>query len=116
MDEKVMVSDTLNSINGSLTRYGEMIAQSENQQLRQTLQQMRNEAETSQYELYTLAKSKNYYPPAQKVTEDELRNVKSMMSSGMQSSSGMQGGQGMQGSSGMQGGQGGQGSQGMSAR
>jgi spore coat protein CotF len=81
MDEKVLVSDSLNAINGCLTRYGEMISQTENQQLRQTLQQMRNETETSQYELFTLAKSKDYYHPAQKCSSDELQNVKSMINS-----------------------------------
>lgn len=81
MQEKTMVSDALNGINGSLTRFGEMIAQTENQQLRQTLQQMRNDAETSQYELFTIAKSKNYYQPAQKATEQEVQNVKSLVSS-----------------------------------
>lgn len=81
MQEKTMVSDALNGINGSLTRFGEMIAQTENQQLRQTLQQMRNDAETSQYELFAIAKSKNYYQPAQKATEQEVQNVKSLVSS-----------------------------------
>ena len=36
MDEKTMVSDTLAGINGELTRYAGMIAQSENPQLKQT--------------------------------------------------------------------------------
>ena len=34
MNEKVMVADTLAGINGELTRYGEMIPQTENPQLR----------------------------------------------------------------------------------
>lgn len=80
MQEKAMVSDALNGINSCLVRYGEFITQTENQQLRQTLQQIRNEAETSQYELYTLAKSKSYYHPAQKASQDEIMNVKSIAS------------------------------------
>ena len=39
MNEKVMVADTLAGINGELTRYGEMIPQTENPQLKQTLKQ-----------------------------------------------------------------------------
>ncbi|MDD7178586.1 MAG: spore coat protein, partial [Lachnospiraceae bacterium] len=35
MDEKTMVSDTLTGINGELVRYGEMISQTENMQLKQ---------------------------------------------------------------------------------
>ena len=39
MDEKTMVSDTLAGINGELVRYGEMIPQTENMQLKQVLKQ-----------------------------------------------------------------------------
>lgn len=81
MEEKVMVSDALNAINGCLTRYGEMISQTENQQLRQTLQKMRNETETSQYELYTIAKNKAYYEPAEAANEEEIKHVKSLVCS-----------------------------------
>lgn len=66
MDEKTMVSDTLAGINGELTRYAGMIAQSENPQLKQTLKQIRNQCETSQEELYQIARSKQYYVPAAK--------------------------------------------------
>jgi len=77
MQEKVMVTDALSSINSGLKTYQDMISQTENQDLRRALQQMRNEAETSQFELYTIAKSKNYYQPAQKATQDEIMSVKS---------------------------------------
>lgn len=79
LDEKVMVADALNGINGCLTRYEEMITQTENQNLRQTLQQIRNQAETSQYELFTIAKSKAYYEPAAKAKEEEIMQVKSLV-------------------------------------
>ena len=36
IDEKTMVADTLAGINGELTRFGEMIPQTENKQLKQT--------------------------------------------------------------------------------
>ena len=36
MQEKTMVADTLAGINGELTRYAGMIAQSENKELKQT--------------------------------------------------------------------------------
>ena len=48
MDEKTMVSDALVGINGELKMYAEYITQSENPQLKQTLKQMRNKAETAQ--------------------------------------------------------------------
>ncbi len=80
MEEKVMVADALTGINGCLTRFEEMITQTEHQQLRQTLQQVRNAAETSQYELFTLAKNKNYYQPAAKADVEEINQVKSLVS------------------------------------
>ena len=41
MNEKIMVSDALHAINSSLSSLGSMIPQTENLQLRQTLQQIR---------------------------------------------------------------------------
>ena len=43
MIEKIMVVDTLTGINGELVRYAEMIPQTENKELKQTLKQMRNQ-------------------------------------------------------------------------
>ena len=51
MQEKIMVADTLASINSELTRYAGMIAQSENKESKQTLKQLRNACEQSQEEL-----------------------------------------------------------------
>ena len=52
LDDKTMVSDALTGVNGELTRYGEMIPQTENKQLKQCLKQIRNECEMSQEKLY----------------------------------------------------------------
>ena len=82
MEEKVMVADALESVNSNLTKYGEMIPQTENMQLRQTLKQIRNQCEMSQEELYQLAKSKQYYTPAAKATEDEVKKVRMLFSPG----------------------------------
>jgi len=43
MQEKAMVSDALNTLNSGLKTYSDMISQTENQQLRSTLQQMSKE-------------------------------------------------------------------------
>ena len=80
MTEKEMVNDALNNINSTLTSYAGSIAQTENQQLRSTLIQMRNQAEKSQYDLYTIAKNLNYYTPAQQASQDEIQKVKSQVS------------------------------------
>ena len=47
LQEKIMVADTLAGINGELLRYAEMIPQSENKELKQTLKQFRNACEQS---------------------------------------------------------------------
>ncbi len=54
MQDKTMVNDTLAGINGELVRFGEMIPQTENKELKQTLKQFRNACEQSQEELYQL--------------------------------------------------------------
>lgn len=81
MQEKAMVSDTLAGINGELTRFGEMIPQTDNKELKQTLKQMRNACETSQEEIYQIAREKSYYVPAAQATQAEISHVKSLFSS-----------------------------------
>ena len=78
MQEKMMVADTLAGINGDLTRYAGMIAQSENKELKTTLKQMRNACEQSQEELYQIAREKSYYVPAAKATDEEVAHVRSL--------------------------------------
>lgn len=39
LDEKTMVSDALAGVNGELVRYGEMISQTENKELKQKLRE-----------------------------------------------------------------------------
>lgn len=81
INEKTMVSDTLVGINGELKTFGEMIPQTENAQLKQTLKQMRNQCEMSQEEIYTIAREKQYYVPAQKATDQEVDHVKHLFTS-----------------------------------
>lgn len=82
MDEKTMVSDTLAGINSELGRYGEMIPQTENAQLKQTLKQFRNQCEQSQEEIYRIARSKQYYVPASWATQEEITHVRSVLTQG----------------------------------
>ncbi len=82
MDEKVMVSDTLVGINSELGRYAEMIAQTENAELKQTLKQFRNQCEQSQEEIYQIARAKQYYVPAAQATKEEIEHVKSILTQG----------------------------------
>lgn len=79
MDDKTMVVDTLNGINGELVRYGEMIPQTENRQLKQTLKQLRNQCEMSQEEIYQIARAKNFYVPAESAKQEEVAHVRSVL-------------------------------------
>jgi len=78
LNEKTMVADTLAGINGELVRFGEMIPQTENQELKQTLKQFRNACEKSQEELFQIARDKSYYVPAAKATQEEVDHVKNL--------------------------------------
>jgi len=79
MVEKTMVSDALASLNGELVRYGEMISQTENKELKQCLKQIRNQCEMSQEKLYQVAREKSYYVPAAKASQQEINHVKSVL-------------------------------------
>ena len=76
MDEKTMVNDILAGVKSDLTAYQTAISEAENMQLRQTFQQIRNNDESFQYELFKIAQSKGYYIPAQKATVTEINTVK----------------------------------------
>jgi spore coat protein CotF len=76
MDEKTMVNDILDNVKSDLTTYQNAIAECENMQLRQTLQQIRNSDESFQYEMFKIAQTKGYYKPAAKATVTEIESVK----------------------------------------
>ena len=76
MDEKTMVNDILNGTKSELTTYEGVITETDNMQLRSTIQQIRNECESFQYELYKIAQNKGYYKPAEQATPQEISQVK----------------------------------------
>lgn len=76
MNEKVMVNDILSNVKSSLNAYQTAIAETENMELRQTFQQLRNNDESFQYELFKVAQAKGYYKPATKATITEIDEVK----------------------------------------
>ena len=64
------------SLKSSLTTYQGAISETENMGLRQTFQQIRNNDESFQYELFKIAQSKGYYKPAAQATITEIQSVK----------------------------------------
>ncbi len=79
MNEKVMVNDILSNVKSSLTAYQTAISETENAELRQTFQQLRNNDESFQYELFKVAQAKGYYKPAAKATITEIDDVKNSL-------------------------------------
>lgn len=79
LQDKTMVNDTLSMVKSSLTTYATTISECANPQLRSTIQQIRNNCEASQYELFKLAQSKGYYKPAIMANDSEVQQVKSQL-------------------------------------
>ncbi len=79
MQEKDMVNDILSMVNSSLTGYANVIAQCADQNLRQTLQQIRNSDEQFQYNLFRVAEQKGYYQPAQQASPQEVQQVRNTL-------------------------------------
>ena len=71
-----MVNDILAGVKASLTTYQNAISEAENINLRQTFQQIRNNDESFQYELFKVAETKGYYKPAAKATVTEISTLK----------------------------------------
>ena len=78
MQEKYMVIDSLEGINSEIEKFGNMIPQTENKELKQTLKEMRNKCKMSQEQLAQIATSKNYYVPAAQASEQEIQSVRSI--------------------------------------
>ena len=76
MDEKYMVNDILENTKSSLKTYAGTITETENTNLRQTFQELRNSCETFQYDLFKVAKLKGYYTPAAPASQDEINQIK----------------------------------------
>ena len=81
MDEKYRVNDILEGTKNSLKTYAGVITETENTNLRQTLQEIRNSQETFQYDLYRVANLKEYYSPSAQATQAEINQVKTEVQS-----------------------------------
>ena len=79
MEEKHMVNDILETTKSSIKMYGSAIVDTANQDLRQTLQNLRNSEECFQYELFKLSESKGYYVPAGNANPQEIEKVKNQV-------------------------------------
>lgn len=83
MQEKDMVIDILSGTKSSLGTYAKVITECNDQNLRQTFQQMRDSDEKFQYDLYKIAAQKGYYDTAPTMGQQETEHIKNTLSSGM---------------------------------
>lgn len=77
--DKEMVNDILSMTKSGLASYAHCISETANQQLRQTLQQIRNSDEQFQYQLFQMAEQKGFYAPAAQVDTQDIQQVKSQL-------------------------------------
>lgn len=89
MKEQDMVNDILSGTKASVSSYTTAISECSNQQLRSTLQTLRNEAEQMQYQLCQMAEQKGYYTPAPKAHPEDVNKIKSCLTACSNSSSNM---------------------------
>ncbi|HEK9102667.1 spore coat protein [Bacillus pfraonensis] len=80
MNEKDMVNDYLAGLNASLASYAHYIAESNNEQLHQTLIHIRNQDEMRQRNVYKYALQKGYYKPAAPANPMVVQQTKSQLS------------------------------------
>ncbi|MTI49596.1 spore coat protein [Sporosalibacterium faouarense] len=84
MQEKEMVNDILSMTKASMADYEKAISECCNEQLRSALQQLRNDADKFQYDLYKRAEQLGYYTPSPEATQQERQQLKSQLSQGNQ--------------------------------
>ena len=76
MDEKSMVNDVLDGVKTQISDYQKVITETENVELRNTIQQIRNTSESFQYELFKIAQTKGYYTSPETATPEQINKVK----------------------------------------
>ena len=76
MTKKISIHNAFKDFFISKLSNSRAITESENMNLRQAFQQIRNSDESFQYELFKIAQTKGYYKPAQKATTTEVQTVK----------------------------------------
>jgi hypothetical protein len=76
MTEKICVNDVLATLNSMITMINYSIQQSNNKTFRDELIASRNNLENIQWEVYLLAKEKQYYIPAAPAGAADLEQVK----------------------------------------
>lgn len=80
MEEKTMTNDIIQTLKLSIKDYQDAICECDNICLRQTLQQIRNNEESLQYDLVKIANLKGYSNPSEKAKIEDINNIKKLNS------------------------------------
>ena len=76
MEENLMVNDIIQDLKSNVKDYQEAICECDNIGLRQTIQQIRNNEESLQYDLVKIANIKGYSNPSSKAETKEIEDLK----------------------------------------
>lgn len=76
MEEKCMVNDVLEAEKTKIIAYQEAIMEAKNIVLRQTMEQIRNNEESFQYDLLKIAEVKGYYKCSENASQTEINKIK----------------------------------------
>lgn len=83
MQEREILLDLLSGTKHSINCYTNAIMEGSNQQLRSTLQTLRDEAEQMQHQLYQMAEQKGYYHSAPGANQNDIQHIKQSLTNGM---------------------------------
>ena len=76
MEEKYMVNDLLNDTKNFIKIYTDCIIETENMELRNVLQTLRNALESFEYDLVKISESKGYLSVTETAEKIEIEKVK----------------------------------------
>ena len=76
MEEKTMINDVIQDLKLSIKNYQNAICECDNIGLRQIIQQIRNNEESLQYDLFKIANLKGYSNHSAKAEIKEIDNLK----------------------------------------
>ena len=83
MQEREILLDLLSGTKHSINCYTNAIMEGSNQQLRSTLQTLRDEAEQMQHQLYQMAEQKGHYHSAPGANQNDIQQIKQSLTNGM---------------------------------
>lgn len=83
MQDRDIINDLMAGTKASINSYTMAVVESSNQQLRNTWQTLRTEAEQMHYQLYQMAEQKGYYMPAPPAHNQDVQKIKSGLSSSL---------------------------------